>query len=208
VPFHTDATQWIGKLPAHELGGCDYVTGSAHKFGGPKGCGFFVLRDEDEALCLLAGGPQEGGHRAGTENYPAIEAMVTAIESLAPTLDVAANDQKTFRDEFTRNVCANIPGIRIIGEDAPRLWNTVMLVMPRHDNRKWLARLSQQGFAISTGSACSSGSEGASQVLQAIGAASDEMRRVLRVSGGWETAASDWSGLSEAILRVWQSLET
>ena len=65
----------------------------------------------------------------------------------------------------------------------------------------------QQGFAISTGSACSSGSEGASQVLQAIGATPDEMRRVLRVSGGWDTAAADWSGLSDAMLRVWQSLE-
>jgi cysteine desulfurase len=167
-----------------------------------------MLTDEDEALCLLAGGPQEGGHRAGTENYPAIEAMVAAIEALTPVLEQTANEQGTLRDEFVRNVCAKIPGIRIVGEDAPRLWNTAMLVMPRHDNRKWLARLSQQGFAISTGSACSSGSEGASQVLQAIGATPDEMRRVLRVSGGWDTAASDWSGLSEAMLRVWQSLET
>jgi cysteine desulfurase len=207
VRFHTDATQWIGKLPAHELGSCDYVTGSAHKFGGPKGCGFLVLKNEDEVLCLLAGGPQERGHRAGTENYPAIEAMVAAIEALTPALEQTANEQGTLRDEFVRNVCAIMPGIRIIGEDAPRLWNTVMLVMPRHDNRKWLARLSQQGFAISTGSACSSGSEGASQVLQAIGATPDEMRRVLRVSGGWDTAASDWSALSEAMLRVWQSLE-
>jgi cysteine desulfurase len=207
VPFHTDATQWIGKLPAQDLGRCDYVTGSAHKFGGPKGCGFFVLKDEEEALCLLAGGPQEGGHRAGTENYPAIEAMVTALETLTPELDRTGKVQAALRDAFARHVCESIPGTRIVGEEAPRLWNTAMLVMPRHDNRKWLARLSQQGFAISTGSACSSGSEGASRVMQAIGATPDDMRRVLRVSGGWDTAGRAWSELAGAILQVWQGLE-
>jgi cysteine desulfurase len=207
VPFHTDATQWIGKIPAQKLGLCDYVTGSAHKFGGPKGCGFLVLKDEGEALCLQSGGPQENGHRAGTENYPAIEAMVAALEAMTPDLGQVAVSQGALRDRFTHEVSEAIPGTRVLGEGAPRLWNTVMLVMPRHDNRKWLARLSQQGFAISTGSACSSGSEGASQVLQAIGATADEMRRVLRISGGWDTADSDWSGLAQAMQGVWRSLE-
>lgn len=207
VPFHTDATQWIGKLPAQDLGICDYVTGSAHKFGGPKGCGFFVLKDEEEALCLLAGGPQENGHRAGTENYAAIEAMVTALETLTPDLDRIARTQSPLCDALVRQVCEDIAGTEVLGGSAPRLWNTVMLVMPRHDNRKWLARLSQQGFAISTGSACSSGSEGASQVMQAIGAAPEEMRRVLRISGGWDTTAQDWSRLAEAMVRVWQGLD-
>lgn len=207
VPFHTDATQWIGKRPAHELGSCDYVTGSAHKFGGPKGCGFFVLKNEDEALCLLAGGPQENGHRAGTENYPSIEAMVTALEALSPQLEPISKIQAPLRDAFAGKVREGIPGTRIIASDVPRLWNTQMLVMPRHDNRKWLARLSQQGFAISTGSACSSGSEGASQIMQAMGAAPEEMRRVLRISGGWNTAASDWLELGDAMCRVWRSLE-
>jgi cysteine desulfurase len=94
-----------------------------------------------------------------------------------------------------------------MAQEVPRLWNTAMLVMPRHDNRKWLARLSQLGFCVSTGSACSSGSEGASQVLQAIGATPDEMRRVLRISGGWDTSAADWSALSEAMVQVWRGLE-
>jgi cysteine desulfurase len=206
IAFHTDATQWMGKLPAHELGQCDYVSGSAHKFGGPKGCGFLVLKDEDEALCLQGGGPQESGHRAGTENYAAIEAMVTALESVTPELDETAKAQSSLRDAFAAQVCESIPGTRIVAQDAPRLWNTVMFVMPRHDNRKWLARLSQQGFAISTGSACSSGSEGASQVMLATGATPDEMRRVLRISGGWDTAAQDWSRLAGAMLEVWRSL--
>lgn len=207
IPFHTDATQWIGKLPAQGLGQCDYVTGSAHKFGGPKGCGFTMLQDEEESLSLLAGGPQESGRRAGTENYAAIEAMVTALEAIAPDLDRVAHMQAPLRDAFAQSVCETIPGTRAVGASAPRLWNTALLLMPRHDNRKWLARLSQHGFAISTGSACSSGSEGASQVLQATGATPEEMRRVLRVSGGWDTTAEDWSQLAEAMSRVWQGLE-
>ncbi len=208
VPFHTDATQWIGKMPTEGLGNCDYVTGSAHKFGGPKGCGFLMLRDEDEALTLLAGGPQENGHRAGTENYPAVEAMVTALEAVTADLGATAVSQARQRDAFEKRVCEMIPETGVIGTSVPRLWNTALLLMPRHDNRKWLARLSQNGFAVSTGSACSSGAEGASQVLRAIGATPDEMRRVLRVSGGWDTTEGDWGSLAGAFQKVWQSFET
>lgn len=207
VLFHCDATQWIGKLPATGLGACDYITGSAHKFGGPKGAGFLVLGREDESLGLLTGGPQEEGRRAGTENYPAIEAMVTALEALTPPLELIAQRQETLRDAFAARVCVDIPDTKIVGEGAARLWNTVMLILPRHDHRKWLARLSQQGFAVSTGSACSAGHDGASQVLQAIGATPEEMKRVLRISGGWDTTEEDWHALAEAMLRVRDSFD-
>ena len=130
-----------------------------------------LLLDFLSYLELERGLSRNAGHRAGTENYPAIEAMVTALETIAPRLDEIASIQAPRRDDFAKLINEGIPGTRVVGEGVPRLWNTAMLVMPRHDNRKWLARLSQQGFAISTGSACSSGSEGASQVLQAVGAA-------------------------------------
>ena len=97
---------------------------------------------------------------------------------------------------------AAFPDLRIIGEGADRLWNTSMFVLPHGDNRKWLARLSQRGFAVSTGSACSAGHDGSSVVLAALGARADEMRRVIRVSGGWETTAEDWQGLAEAFVLV------
>ena len=198
VPFHSDAAQWIGKLPATELGRCDYVTGCAHKFGGPKGAGFFVMRDEAEALSFIRGGPQEEGRRAGTENYPAIEAMVTALEELTPRLENVAREQSQMRDDFENAMRAGFPELRVIGEGAERLWNTSMFVLPTGDNRKWLARLSQRGFAVSTGSACSAGHDGSSVVLAALGADADEMRRVIRVSGGWETTAEEWRGLAAA----------
>ncbi len=205
VPFHCDATQWIGKLPAEDLGRCTYVTGSAHKFGGPKGAGFLVLRDEDDTLGWLAGGPQEEGRRAGTENYPTVEAMVTALEELTPLLDEVQHEQSALRDDFEQRLMQALPGTQTVGGGTARLWNTSMFILPAHDHRKWLARLSQRGFAVSTGSACSAGHEGASQVLRAMGASMEEMKRVLRVSAGWHTTREDWQGLLEALCRVAES---
>ncbi len=208
VRFHTDATQWIGKLPSGELGTCDYVTGSAHKFQGPKGAGILLLRDGEESLRFLRGGPQELGRRAGTENYPAIESMVCALEHADDLIAQAQVTQASLRDAFERRLRDLLPGVRIISGGAERLWNTSLLVMPRHDNLKWLTRLSRLGFAISTGSACSSGSEGSSVVVRALGAGGDDLRRVLRISGGWDTAAAEWDALAEAIGRVLADLDS
>ena len=202
IPFHCDAAQWIGKMPSSSLGLCDYITGSAHKFGGPKGVGFLVLRDEDEQLHFLCGGPQENNRRAGTENYPAVEAMVTALEELEPRLQVIAQDQTAHRSSFIEAMHSHFPDLRLISEDAERLWNTTLMVMPRHDNLKWLTRLSRRGFSVSTGSACSSGKEGSSVVVQALGASPDELKRVVRVSGGWDHTEADWLALAEAFGEV------
>lgn len=206
VPFHTDAAQWLGKQDAAALGECDFITGSAHKFGGPKGCGFLVLPSEDSRLSFLRGGPQENGRRAGTENYPAIEAMVSVLEHLAPRLADVQKEQQQRRDEFISSMRAVCGGLRVISADAPRLWNTVLMVMPAHDNLKWLTRLSRRGFSISTGSACSSGKEGSSVVVTALGASMDELKRVVRISGGWDTTAEDWQALAGAFAEVWKEL--
>jgi len=202
VPFHTDAAQWIGKLDASSLGECDFITGSAHKFGGPKGCGFIALPAEDSRLSFLRGGPQENGRRAGTENYPAVEAMVTVLETITPRLHEIEIGQSRHRDGFIAAMRSRFENLRVISEAAPRLWNTVLMVMPTHPNLKWLTALSRRGFSISTGSACSSGREGSSVVVTALGADADELRRVVRVSGGWETSAGDWQALAAAFDEV------
>lgn len=205
--FHSDAAQWIGKLPAEGLGACDYLTGSAHKFGGPKGIGFLVLADEEESFPLLHGGPQESGRRAGTENYPAIASMVAALETAIETQADACQAQAALRDAFEVRMTAAFPGLRVISGNAPRLWNTSLLVMPRHDNLKWLTRLTRRGFAISTGSACSSGKEGSSVVVQALGASWEELKRVVRLSSGFDTSADDWQALSGAFEDVATELD-
>jgi len=206
VLFHTDAAQWIGKLDATNLGECDFITGSAHKFGGPKGCGFLVLPAEDSRLHFMRGGPQESGRRAGTENYPAVEAMVTTLEMITPHLGEIEINQSRRRDDFIAAMRSRFDGLRVISEAAPRLWNTVLMVMPAHHNLKWLTALSRRGFSISTGSACSSGKEGSSVVVTALGASADELKRVVRVSGGWETTAADWQALAAAFDEVWHEL--
>ncbi len=206
VLFHTDAAQWIGKLDATNLGECDFITGSAHKFGGTKGCGFLVLPAEDSRLQFIRGGPQENGRRAGTENYPTIEAMVTALEAITPRLDEVEQVQTQLRDDFITAMRERFENLRVISASAPRLWNTVLMVMPEHDNLKWLTRLSRRGFSISTGSACSSGKEGSSVVVTALGASAEELRRVVRISGGWETMAADWQALAAAFGDAFEEL--
>lgn len=207
VPFHSDATQWIGKLSASALGECDYVTGSGHKFGAPKGVGFLVMRDESETLSFLRGGPQEESRRAGTENLPSVEAMVVALETISRELSDVAAEQALLKGVFTAQILQTIPGTQVLGGSMPSLWNTLMLVMPRHDQRKWLARLSQRGFQVSTGAACSSRSEGSSTLLQALGLSPEALQRVLRISGGWRTTLADWEGLLAAFLAVGAELD-
>lgn len=208
VPFHCDAVQWLGKRPATQLGECDWLSGSAHKFGGPKGVGFLVTPPEIDRLHnAQSGGPQERGLRAGTENYPAIAAMLAALghaERLSENSDSIGRE----RDDFESRILELIPGTQLCGANAPRLWNTSMLVLPEHRNLKWLTRMGDLGFALSTGSACSSGRGNPSHVMQAMGLDFDEMGRVLRISAGWETTPSDWNALSEALAEVYQSLNS
>jgi cysteine desulfurase len=133
--------------------------------------------------------------------------MVTALEAITPRLEEVQRLQTTLRDAFAEQMKRDFPGLRVISEGAPRLWNTVLMVMPNHSNLKWLTRLSRVGFAISTGSACSSGKEGSSVVVQALGADWEELRRVVRVSSGWETSEADWAALAEAFAEVSRGLE-
>jgi len=208
VPFHCDATQWIGKQTPSGLGKCDWLSGSAHKFGGPKGTGFLVVPEGLHPLKgSQRGGPQENGLRAGTENYPSIAAMRAALDH-ANSLIVDNTDLTNSRDEFEARIEESIPGIRILGTEAPRLWNTSLFVLPEHKNLKWITRLNDLGFFLSTGSACSSGKGNPSPVMEAMGLNFDEMGRVLRVSSGWETNSEEWSALAGALEAVHQSLQS
>jgi len=210
VRFHTDAAQWLGKLPSNQLGDCDFVTGSGHKFRGGKGSGFLVLPDDElgESFHSFIGGPQEEGRRAGTENLPAIAAMVEALTEL--NRDMSADemeDHSNNRDELELALARSF-GIKIMGATSPRLWNTSMFVLPFEKNVKWLSRLSREGFAVSTGSACSAGKGNPSKVMMGMGLDYESMGRVIRVSGGWETTREDWQELAEAFILVSEELES
>jgi cysteine desulfurase len=209
ISFHTDAAQWIGKLPAGGLGEAGFVTGSAHKFGGGKGTGFLILPEEETGAPFhgFVGGPQEHGRRAGTEDLPGIAGMVAALlERDDEALSAVAECQGALRDGFERRVSGEL-GVAVLAGSGPRLWNTSMFVLPHGKNLKWLTRLSQRGFSVSTGSACSAGKGNPSAVMMAMGLDFGEMGRVLRVSGGRETTAEEWEGLAEALLEVSRELQ-
>jgi cysteine desulfurase len=199
--FHCDAAQWIGKLPSAGLGACDFLTGSAHKFGGPKGVGFLKVPESGTPLRWLRGGPQEERRRAGTENLPAIAAMVAAWDALEPDLTSHKAVRLAARQSFEDKIPSLVSGVQLIASSAPRLWNTVLLTVPAPINLKWLTRLSALGFSVSTGSACSRGA-GASDVLRAMGLADAAGSRVLRLSAGWDTTPADWQALAEAMASV------
>lgn len=201
IPYFCDAAQWFGKLPAKGLGTCTYVTGCAHKFGGPPGVGFF--KGPRSFRPLLKGGPQEGGRRAGTENVPGARACAAALEDREAALRAVTPEERArHRDAFEDHLTRGVPGVQFLGRDAGRLWNTSAVLTPAIDcRRRWVVRLDKLGFATSTGSACASGREKPSHVLVAMGL--DGMGdRMLRVSSGWETEVSEWSALGTAMEEV------
>lgn len=199
VDFHTDAAQWLGKLPAAELGRCDWVTGSGHKFGGPKGVGFLVVPEGRTGFHGDLGGPQERGRWAGTENVAAIVAMVAALEAR----DGEAAGQRLLRagdrDAAERRLLAAIPAAIVVGGGAPRLWNTLAVIVPGADGKKLVARLGRAGVDASTGSACSTGSDSLPRAVLALGGEAAG-RGMVRLSGGWETTAADWTVAIDALV--------
>ncbi len=204
VPFFCDAVQWLGKLPAAGLGECDWVTGSAHKFGGPRGVGFLKGPAELSIVSLLRGGPQEETRRAGTENVPGVLAMLAALEFRAKQIaQTGAARLAVLRDDFERGFTTCIPGSTIVSGQSPRLWNTVSALMPETDlEQRWVVKLDKLGVAASTGSACASGKEEPSHVLRAMGYSAAQAARALRFSAGWDTTADEWDALLEALKSI------
>ena len=204
VPFFTDAVQFIGKMPAKGLGECDYVSGAAHKFGGPRGVGFLKVPHRSHVTPLLLGGKQESGRRAGTENLPIIAAMMAALtireKQMSEHLHLLRG---VWRDNFERELLRTVPGATIVGAGQPRLWNTVSALMPEGDRKlQWVIRLDKAGFAVSTGSACTTGKEEPSHVLAAMGFKGAQAVRAVRFSGGWETTEADWDALVKGVAKV------
>ena len=201
VPFLCDAVQWLGRLPANELGACDWVTGSAHKFGGPRGVGFMKVPAGQNITPLLRGGEQENGRRSGTENLPGVCSMLAALKVREQQMARCENQAAAgWRDDFERQLLQVLPGSEIVAASSPRLWNTVSALMPAADcPQRWVVKLDKLGFAVSTGSACASGQEQPSHILRAMGFTSAEAARALRFSAGWETTAGDWSALQKAL---------
>ena len=201
IPYHCDASQWVGRMSVRGLNACSYVTACAHKFGGPKGVGFMLVPEIDAAFSILRGGAQELDYRAGTEDVPGVLSMVAALQASA----LGSSD---LRDVFVDRIRSEIEGVEIVGEAAPRLWNTIALLMPRHPSVRWVRALEKAGFLVGAGAACSTGKSTASSVLRAMGVEAEIAGRLVRVSSGATTSASDWANLADAFIQVYQQLES
>ncbi|MBI4324703.1 MAG: cysteine desulfurase [Chloroflexi bacterium] len=210
VPFFCDATQWIGKLPAKGLGQCDFVSGSAHKFGGPRGVGFLKCPAQGRVQPLLCGGQQEEGRRAGTENVAGVLSMMAALEAREAALQRGEIEARLgWRRQFERLLRETLPGSVVVGAGEERLWNTVSALMPAAEGRqRWVVKLDKLGLAVSTGSACASGREEPSHVLAAMGYAPSEAGRVLRFSSGWETTEKEWTALAAGLAKVHRGMQS
>ncbi len=203
VPFFTDAVQWLGKMPAKGLGDCDFVTGAGHKFGGPRGIGFLKVPHKSHITPLLVGGKQEQGRRAGTENVPIILSLLAALEAREKQMSRGEHLLRVvWRENFERLLLKHLPGALIVGAHSSRLWNTVSAIMPESGQWRWLTRLDKTGFAVSTGSACTTGKEEPSHVLAAMHFKAADAHRVLRFSSGWETTESDWDALANGLAKI------
>ncbi len=205
VPFFCDAVQWLGKMPANGLGGCDLVSGCAHKFGGPRGIGFLKCPSRGRVHSLIFGGPQEEGRRAGTENVAGAVAFVAALEAREQAIAAAeAKPRLSWRQEFENQLRQTMPDALVVGAATRRLWNTVAALMPEvASHTRWVVKLDKLSFAVSIGSACSTGKEEPSHVLTAMGFKPAEASRVLRFSSGWETTPGEWTALADALSKVY-----
>ncbi|PWE30719.1 cysteine desulfurase family protein [Pararhodobacter marinus] len=182
----SDLTQAFGKLPfAFNWLGCDMGLVSAHKLGGPKGIGALALRQGLDVTATIRGGGQEMGRRAGTENVIGIAGFGAAAEAAARDLERGVWEAVAeTRNLLEQALEAECPGIILVSNGKPRLPNTLSLIAPGWKGETQVMAMDLQGFAVSAGSACSSGKVTASRVLTAMGYSEAEAGSALRLSIG------------------------
>ena len=169
VLFHTDAVQAVGQLPVH-VGkqNIDMLSLSAHKFHGPKGVGALYSKKGIPLQCLIHGGAQERGKRAGTENVPAIIGMAAALEESCDKMAETTAHVAALQNRLIGGL-SEIPHSRLNGALSPRLPNNVNFSFEGIEGESLVLLLDRMGICASTGSACNSGSMAPSYVLLALG---------------------------------------
>ena len=196
--FHTDAVQGAGKVTVDVRRlGVDLLSLTGHKFGGPKGAGALWVRDGLTLASTMTGGRQERNRRAGTENVPAIAGLGVAAALAAGTARTPA-DVKALRDRLEVGILAAVPGCAVNGSGAGRIPNTANISFEGADGESLVVALDLEGIAVSTGSACSSGTTDPSHVLRAMGLPASRVQSAIRFSLGPETT----SGEIERVLEV------
>jgi cysteine desulfurase len=189
---HTDAVQAVGKIPVDVRAlGVDLLTLSGHKFGAPKGVGALWVRRGLALQAQSTGGRQERGRRAGTENVPALEGLRVAADIVSRTPAAEARRIASLRDRLESGVLGRVPGSVVNGDAAARVPNTSNISFERVEGESLVIALDLEGIAVSTGSACSSGTLEPSHVLRAIGLSSSRVQSAIRFSLGPATTEAE-----------------
>ena len=168
--MHTDAVQIAGKerIDVQKVP-VDTLAISGHKFHAPKGVGVLYVRKGTKIKPFMIGGHQENGRRAGTENVPYIVGLAKACEIVTANLETEAKTVGAMRDRLEAGILASCPNVRVNGDRAHRLSNTLNVSFEYIEGEAIAYRLSDLGICISTGSACASGSLDPSHVIRAMG---------------------------------------
>ena len=183
--FHTDAVQSVAKIPVDVRAlGIDLLTLSAHKFNGPKGAGALWVRRGTRVVSTMTGGKHERNRRGGTENVGGIAGMGVAARLARHKLATDGARLAALRDRLERGVLAAVPGTAVNGAPEPRVPNTTNISFDGIEAESLLIALDLEGFAVSTGSACSSGTLEPSHVLRAMGLPSHRTQNSIRFSLG------------------------
>lgn len=199
IIFHTDAVQAFGKIRMNLANSnIHLLSASSHKIMGPKGIGLLFIRNKGKHPKLgkfiepiIYGGGHEGGLRSSTENVPGIMGFAKAIEIAHNDLEIEWEREKKLRDNFIEWTLSNISNSFLNGAKNPRLANNINIGLKYVEGESLLLLLNEEGFEVSTGSACSSKSLEPSHVLLALGVKKEDIHGSLRITLGRDTTSDD-----------------
>ncbi|MCI8892310.1 MAG: cysteine desulfurase NifS [Eubacterium sp.] len=209
VLFHTDAVQAFGHVPVQvdELN-IDMLSASAHKFHGPKGVGFFYMRNSVKLGAYLHGGAQERSRRAGTSNVPGIVGMAKAAQLAVDGMEKHSKKIAAVRDHLIERVLAEVPFSKLNGHREQRLPNNANFCFRFIEGESLLIMLDQKGICASSGSACTSGSLDPSHVLLAIGLPHEIAHGSLRLTLSEETTMEDVDFAADSLKAIVERLRS
>jgi cysteine desulfurase len=214
IIFHTDAVQALGKIPINMAKSkIHLLSASAHKIMGPKGIGLLYIRNGGKHPThgkfidpIIFGGGHEFGYRPSTENTAGIIGFTKALEITVQDMEAESQRERQMRDGFIDWALENIPDSTLHGDREKRLANNMNLGFKYIEGESMLLYLNQEGYEVSTGSACSSKSLEPSHVLLALGMKKEEAHGSLRITLGRDTKLEDLEGLKPVLKKIVEKL--
>jgi cysteine desulfurase len=205
--MHTDAVQSVGKIGVDVRAlGVDLLSLSAHKFNGPKGAGVLWIKRGTRMQPIVTGGKHERNRRAGTENVPAIAGLGVAAHLAAGKLSSEGARVGALRDRLEAGILRAVPGTAVNGAAEARVPNTTNISFERVEAESLLIALDLEGIAVSTGSACSSGTLEPSHVLRAMGLPTHRTQNSLRFSLGMFSTLEEVGRVVDVLPRLVEKL--